>query len=183
MSLEPAIVKAWDAISGVNLITNTSVQFLGDEFVFVVFYKKILMLPHKTPADDCLIVLILHYLAQKITGLPVPTGEWLSLTGLSIVLGFAEVFKKRAIDMIVRKFGSDPDGIYKVLEKAPGQKVNQADAAITLEAFEGIPVLIELWQADEEYGPEGNILFDKNITQIFCTEDILVFSEVVARTI
>ena len=85
--------------------------------------------------------------------------------------------------MIVRKFGSDPDGIYKVLEKAPGQKVNQADAAITLEAFEGIPVLIELWQADEEYGPEGNILFDKNITQIFCTEDILVFAEVVARAI
>ena len=183
MSLEPAIVKAWGAISGVNLITNTSVQFLGDEFVVDVNDKKILMLPHKTPADDCLIVLILHYLAQKITGLPVPTGEWLSLTGLSIVLGFAEVFKKRAIDMIVRKFGSDPDGIYKVLEKAPGQKVNQADAAITLEAFEGIPVLIELWQADEEYGPEGNILFDKNITQIFCTEDILVFAEVVARTI
>jgi len=32
-------------------------------------------------------------------------------------------------------------------------------------------------RGDEEFGPEANILFDKSITDIFCTEDIVVLSE------
>jgi hypothetical protein len=50
-------------------------------------------------------------------------------------------------------------------------------------AFEAVPILIELWEADEEFGPEANILFNKTITKIFCVEDIVVLAEVVARTV
>lgn len=183
MSLEPALVKAWDAISEAKLFTNAYVRFLADEFVVDVKEKKVLTPSCKIPEEGCLTVLILHYLAQKMTGLPAPTGEWLSLEGLSVAVGFADVFGKRATDLILKKYGSDPNGIYHILEKIPGKNTNHADASIVLEAFEGVPILIELWRSDDEFGPQGNLLFDKSITQIFCTEDILVLAEVVAGTI
>jgi len=36
-------------------------------------------------------------------------------------------------------------------------------------------------KADEEFGPDANILFDKNISGIFCTEDIVVLTELIVH--
>ena len=44
-------------------------------------------------------------------------------------------------------------------------------------------MLITIWKADDEFGPDANILFDKNITKIFCIEDTVVLTEIVAHTI
>jgi hypothetical protein len=54
---------------------------------------------------------------------------------------------------------------------------------IVLEAFERVPVLISLWRPDEEFEPEANMLFDKSITQVFSTEDIVVLAGLVASAI
>jgi hypothetical protein len=40
-----------------------------------------------------------------------------------------------------------------------------------------------LWRGDEEFGPEANLLFDRSITEIFCTEDVVITAEIVASTI
>lgn len=182
MGIEPAIAHGWEIISDVKL-ENTRVRFLADEFAVHVKDKKVLSLSRKVPAEDCLTVLILHYFAKMMKGLPAPTGEWFGLSGLSVAEGFADVFEKRVADLIVKKYGSDPDSLYQVLKKMPGKKIEQADAAIVLEVFESVPVLIMLWRADEEFGAEGKLLFDKSITRIFCAEDILVLAEMVAAAI
>jgi len=59
--------------------------------------------------------------------------------------------------------------------------VQQADAAITIQAFEGVPVLIEVWAGDDEFGPEANLLFDRSIRKIFCTEDIAVLAGFIGK--
>jgi hypothetical protein len=51
---------------------------------------------------------------------------------------------------------------------------------VIIEAFEGVPVLIKAWKADSEFGPDANIYFDKSITGIFCTEDIVVLAGMIA---
>lgn len=61
--------------------------------------------------------------------------------------------------------------------------MEQGDIGIVLEAFQGVPALITLWRGDEEFGPEVNMLFDKSITQIFCTEDIVVLAGIIASQI
>lgn len=85
--------------------------------------------------------------------------------------------------MIMKRYGDNVFDILSVLHNLPAKKINRADVAIVVEAFQGVPILIELWQADEEFGPEANILFDKTITKIFCVEDIVVLAEVVARAV
>lgn len=183
MKLELAITMSWENLLGSGISNDTKVKFLGDEYIVNIKLRKILSLPHNTPIEDYLTVLILHYLSQKIAGLPVVSGEYLSFNGLSVINSFAEVFKKRATDVIMKRYGDDIFDILSVLHNLPAKKINRADVAIVVEAFEGVPILIELWEADEEFGSEANILFDKTITKIFCVEDIVVLAEVVARVV
>lgn len=183
MKLESAITMSWDNLLGSGISNNTKVIFLGDEYIVNIKLRKVLSLPHNAPIEDYLTVLILHYLSQKVAGLPGVSGEYLSFNGLSVINGFAEVFKKRSTDVIMKRYGDNVFDILSVLHNLPAKKINRADVAIVVEAFEGVPILIELWEADEEFGPEANILFDKTITKIFCVEDIVVLAEVVARAV
>jgi hypothetical protein len=183
MKLESAIILSWDNLLGSGISNNTKVKFLGEGYAFNIKLQKVLSLPHNTPIEDHLTVLILHYLSQKIAGLPEVSGEYISFNGLSVINSFAEVFKKRSTDVIMQRYGDNVFDILSVLHCLPAKKINRADVAIVVEAFEGVPILIELWKADEEFGPEANILFDKTITKIFCVEDIVVLAEVVARVV
>ena len=183
MKFESAITMSWDKLLGSGISNNTKVIFLGDEYIVNIKLRKVLSLPHNTPIEDYLTVLILHYLSQKVAGLPGVSGEYLSFNGLSVINSFAEVFKERSTDVIMKRYGDNVFDILSVLHNLPAKKINRADVAIVVEAFEDVPILIELWEADEEFGPEANILFDKTITKIFCVEDIVVLAEVVARAV
>jgi len=52
-----------------------------------------------------------------------------------------------------------------------------------VDVFKGVPVLVELWAGDDEFGPEANMLFDKSIRDIFCIEDIVVLGGFVASVL
>jgi hypothetical protein len=180
MSYDMAINKAWTELGELKPTENLSVKFLADEFAIDSENKRVLSLSCNAAAKDFTGILILHYLAKKRQGLPVLTGEWLGFKELSGIEGYKDAFKKRAIEPIIRKYGSNPQGLLAVLDRVPGKRVDQADIGIVLEAFEGVPVMVLMWRPDEEFGPEANILFDKSITGIFCTEDIVVLAGIVA---
>jgi hypothetical protein len=180
VSYAVAINKAWQDLAKLKPQQIISLKFLADEYSVDFENKKILSLSCNTPAKDFTAILLLHYLAQKLKGLPSLTGEWLSFKELSGVEGYYPAFRKRTIEPIIRKYGSHPEGILEVLGRLRGKKVDQADIGLVLEVADGIAVLITLWRGDDEFGPEANILFDKSITWIFCTEDIVVLAGMVA---
>ncbi|MCX5697961.1 MAG: DUF3786 domain-containing protein [Candidatus Omnitrophica bacterium] len=183
MGYEVAINKAWEELSQYNIGKDTAVRFLGDEYSLEQEKKKVISLACNVPAKDFTAILILHYLAQKAKGLPALTGEWVSFKEMSGVEGYAAAFRKRAIEPVIRKYGSRPDGILSVLDRLPGKKVDQGDIGIVLEAFKDIPVLVTLWKPDDEFGPEANMLFDRNISQVFCIEDVVVMAGLVAGSL
>ncbi len=180
MSYDAALQKGWEELNTLNPAKTLSIKFLGDEYTVDFEAKKVLSLACNVPAKDFTVILILHYLAHKLKGLPFLTGEWMTFKELSGVEGYAAAFRNRAIEPIIRKYGSHPDGILAVMERLPAKKIDQGDVGIVLEAFEGVPVMITLWRGDEEFGPEVNMLFDKSIAKIFCTEDIVVLAGFVA---
>ncbi len=180
MSYDIAINKAWDVLLKLKPDNFVSVKLLADEYSLDLNARKVISLSCNVPAKDFTAILILHYLARKIKGIPELTGNWLTFKELSAVEGYQAAFRQRVIERILRKYGKQPDTLFSVLERLPGKKVNQADIGIVLEVFEGVPVLIELWKPDEEFGAEANILFDKSITEIFCIEDIVVLAEFIA---
>jgi len=180
MSYEAAFKKAWEDLSKLKPAKNLSVKFLADEYSIDTEGGKIVSLSCNVPAKDFTGILILHYLAQKIKGLPQPAWEWLTFRELSGVEGYYEAFRKRCIMPIVRKYGKNPDAVKGVLERLPAKLADGGDVGIQIEAFAGVPVLIKLWKADSEFGPDANMYFDAGIKDIFCIEDIIVLGGIVA---
>ena len=178
MTHEAAIALAWDALS--DKVIESPVRFLGEEYSVDVSGRRVAPVGRLVPLDDDLTLLILHYVARRAQGLPAPAGDWLSLSELSLADGFTKVYVERAVAPLRRAFGSDPERIYTALDKVPGERVERADAAIVIEIFAGVPMLVDIWRADEEFGADAGLLFDRSITDVFCTEDIVELAETAA---
>lgn len=180
MGYEIAINKAWDELLKIETTGNISVRFLADEYTIDRRERRVLSLSCNVQAKDFYAILILHYALQKLKGLPATDGEWLTFRELSGIEGYYPAFKTRSIEPLLRKYGNNPQGILSVLERLPGKRISEADAAVVVEAFEGVPVLFKMWKQDEEFAADANIYFDRSATKIFCTEDIVVLAGIVA---
>jgi len=183
MGYEAALSKAWVELGNITKDKNFSVHFLNDRYNIDLKNKKILSLSCNVVAKDYLTILLLHYLVQKLKGLSLVAEEWISFQQLAGGEGYYPAFKKRVIEPIVKKYGSKPDAIYGLVGRFKAKKIQLADVSVVLEAFENVPILITLSKADEEFDPEANVLFDKSIKNIFCTEDIVVLAGFVAYRI
>jgi len=177
MTYDIAVAKAWLELEEVADKKRESVRFLNDEYSVDLEEKRILSLSCNIPAQDHVSVLILHYLARRYKGIPAVSGEWISFKQLIGGEGYYPIFKKRAIGPLLRKHGAKPESLLDAAESFRAKKAQLGDISIVIEVFDGVPLLITMQRGDEEFGPEANILFDKSITDIFCTEDIVVLSE------
>ena len=63
----------------------------------------------------------------------------------------------------------------------PAKRADLGDVSIVVYPFKEVGILVKMSRADEEFGPDANILFDKNISGIFCTEDIVVLTEILVH--
>ncbi|MFH1355255.1 MAG: DUF3786 domain-containing protein [Candidatus Omnitrophota bacterium] len=183
MGYAVALEKAWDEYAKCKPQEVTLVKFLADQYSVDLAQKKIISLACNVVAKDASVILILHYLAVKLKGLPEFKGEWVNFRELSGVEGYYPAFRERVIKPIIRKYGSAPEAILEALDRLPAKRVDQGDVGIVLEAFEGVPALINLWRSDEEFAAEANVLFDKSISQIFCTEDVVVLGWFIAASL
>jgi len=183
MGYEIALDKAWRELEPLCPERRLSVRFMAEEYAVDLRGRLVLTASCNALSKDFVSVLILHYLIRKVKGLPPITGEWCDFKELAAVEGYYSAFRGRAIEPVIRKYGNHPDAILSVLERLPGRRVAQGDIGICLDAFDNVPALILLWRPDEEFGPEANILFDRNITRIFCTEDIVVLAGFIAASV
>jgi hypothetical protein len=182
MSYDAALNKAWADIEKLYAGKEPiGLKFFSDEYSVDVPGRKVLSLSCNVPAKDFVSILLLHYVKAKLEGLPELSGEWVSFKELSGGEAYYPAFRKRAIEPIIRKHGKDPQGIYAALDQVQGEKLQQADAAITVKAFEKVPLLVEMWAGDDEFAPEANLLFDKSIQKIFCTEDVAVLAGFIGK--
>ena len=81
-------------------------------------------------------------------------------------------FVSRAKKPLLETFGQDLELYLKVAQSLGGEPQDLGDAAARFMAFPLVPVTHVLWRGDEEFPPEGNILFDATISQHLSTEDI-----------
>jgi len=182
MSYDVALNKSWNEIekvSGSKL--PMAVSFFSNEYAVELVGRKIFFDGWQYHCKGFISILILHYLKARLEGMPGPGGEWISFKELPGGDCYYPAFRKRAIEPLIRKYGKNPQGIYAALKRIQGRPVPQADAAIEVQAFENVPLLIEIWAGDDDLEPEANILFDKNVSGIFCTEDIAVISELAVK--
>jgi len=51
--------------------------------------------------------------------------------------------------------------------------------AVTINAFSRVPITIVMWHGDDEFAPQGSIIFDSTISDYLSTEDITVLCETI----
>ncbi len=181
MTYQVALDKAWGNLEAANAGKAFEVKFYSDVYSVDLDSRKIMSLSCNVAAKEMASILVLHYLEQKLKGLEPLTGEWISFKELPGGEIYYPAFRKRAIEPILRKYAANPQGLFTVLDKKIAKSVNQADAAVEIEAFSGVPVLVEFWKGDDEFGAEANLLFDRSIARIFPTEDVVVLAGFVAK--
>lgn len=130
------------------------------------------------PVDPRFQVLILHYLTGPGAAL---RGQWISFKELPGGLIYRQPFYNRAVLPLIRTFGSQPASLLGAGEGLGGRPVDQGDAAVELNPFPCIPVRLVIWAGDEEFSPEGAILFDASAPEMLATEDFAVLAEYLVK--
>jgi len=123
-------------------------------------------------------ILILHYFTQA-KGTPI-TNKVIAFRELPEGANYFPTFSKRAIKPLLDHFGREPERLIDAAEKLGSHKADYGDVAVTINAFNYVPITLVLWRGDEEFNPEGNILFDSTISDYLPTEDINILCETIS---
>lgn len=116
-------------------------------------------------------VLILHYL--KGAKRSQPSGKWVSYQDIPDGRFYLDAFLRRAKIPLVQVFGQNPDLLERLATERYGARpFEHGDVSLCLDAFAKVPVALIIWRGDDEFPPEGNILFDSSISSILSAEDI-----------
>ena len=79
---------------------------------------------------------------------------------------------KRAVNPLKKTFGQNISGFKKAALELKGKNVEPGDAAFEFTVFPNVPIQLIIWEGDEEFPAEANILFDSSIASILPPEDI-----------
>ena len=114
-------------------------------------------------------IIILHYLSAETT--PAVTGNWVAYREIPGASFYFSAFVKRAIDPLKKVFGSNSAGLLTAADKLGAKKIDAGDVGLQIDVFPFVPVQLILWEGDDEFEPEGNILFDASVGQMLSPED------------
>jgi hypothetical protein len=126
-------------------------------------------------------ILLLHYVrgACSSSGAAI-TGEWISFQEVPDGKFYLDAFHRRAKNPMVQAFGHRPELLLKLAGETFGaEPSDQGDVSVLVKALPLVPVALIIWKGDEEFPPEGNILFDRNILKMLSAEDIAWLSGMV----
>lgn len=127
-----------------------------------------------TPRDR---LIILHYFLTA-KGTP-PGGKLITFRELPEGNVYQPTFAKRTIQPLIANFGKEPHNLLLFSQPMGGYKADYGDTAITINAFPRLPLTFVVWQGDDEFPAQGNVLFDENISDYLPTEDITVLCEII----
>lgn len=120
-------------------------------------------------------VLILHYLIQA-QGKELAR-RWVDFRSLPGGVVYYPVFRGRVISRLVGMFGGRPQELISAAAPLGGRPIEMADWAVEIPAFPRVPVVLALWEASEEFGPEGTVMYDDALPAYLETEDAIVVCE------
>lgn len=122
-------------------------------------------------------VLILRYLSSAKSASI--ASELITYKELPGGVVYFPTFIKRTIKPLLKKFGKEPPLLVEAGKRLGGHKADYGDVSITIPAFSQVPVTIAIWRGDEEFAPEGSILFEPTISDYLSNEDITVLCETI----
>jgi hypothetical protein len=114
-------------------------------------------------------ILILHYLGAK--GGKIPSGRRISFREIPGASFYYPAFVKRAVDPLKKTFGKNTGLFVMAAERLKGKSADAGNAGFEFDVFPHVSLQLILWEGDDEFLPEANILFCDTIGDIFSPED------------
>lgn len=115
-------------------------------------------------------VVLLHYLITA-TGEAV-SDDWITFREIPSGHFYYASFARRAIAPLEKCFGPEPELLSRVSEVFGEAMSSPGDKAIKVLALPRVPVVLSLWEGDDEFPPQANLYFDRSIASYLDTEDI-----------
>ena len=124
-------------------------------------------------------VLILHYMLGCLKGAEI-VGEWISYQDIPDGRFYMDAFIRRAKIPFLKAFGERPELLIEAGKRLfNASPSDMGDFSITFRPLPYVPIVLLIWKGDEEFPPDGNILFDRGIQKILSAEDIAWLSGMV----
>ncbi len=114
-------------------------------------------------------VIILHYLEAKSSKKAI---QWISFREIQGASFYFSAFVQRAIDPLKKVFGKNTALFVKAADRLNGKTIDAGNAGFEFNLFPLVSLQLILWEGDEEFMPEANILFQDTISGIFLPEDV-----------
>ncbi len=165
--------------SGTRYVSKTEVgiDYLDQGYRIVIPEGKVFV--EKSGAEASLRdkILILHYFTGAKGSRA--TGKLITYKQLPGGISYFPAFSQRTMAPLLRSFGGKPELLISAAAKLGGRQSTIGDVSVVVDAFPRVPITFVLWRGDEEVAPNGNILFDANISDYLSTEDAAVLSETI----
>lgn len=176
IAVEELSIEPLDEIaerSGYGLIEKNKLKIPFLNRVFIVAWPGFEFEDESSEKKDVPLqeqVLILHYLAAK--GEKKSSGRWISFREIPGAAFYYAAFVKRAVDPFKKTFGKEVGLFIKAAKSLNGKAIDAGNAGFEFSIFPHVSLQVILWEGDEEFLPEANILFYNTIGDIFSPEDV-----------
>jgi hypothetical protein len=126
-------------------------------------------LSYETPVPLQEQVLLLHYLKGCQPRLQ---GQWIAYREIPGAGFYYGAFVKRAIAPLKKVFGQNVAALKQAAAQLNAITIEPGSAGFRLDVLPYAPLQIIVWQGDEEFPPEANILFDATVGDYLSPEDV-----------
>ena len=131
----------------------------------------------KLPAQ----IFLLRYLLEG-KHLP-PGGAWKTFQQLPWGEVYLQPFNGRCIRRSAFTFGRDPGRFAEACRKLGGEEIERGDAGFEFTVLQDYRIRICVWAADDEFGPNAQILFSDNFAAGFLAEESVAAAELLIGAI
>ena len=126
-------------------------------------------------------MLLIRYLLEGKKSLG--TGAFLPYREMPWGEVYLKPFTGRCLNRAAFTFGVHLGRFVKAMETLPAVKLDRGDAAYQLEVMPGYDVRLIVWEGDDEFPPNSQILFSDNFPQAFSAEDRTVVGDILISDI
>ncbi len=120
-------------------------------------------------------IIALHYLLSG--GKRRSTGEWISFREVPGGMSYYGVYKRRAVMPLLKAFKTAKE-LMEAGRRLGWREGSVGDASLLVEALPHIPIMVVMWEGNEEFPSEGDVLFDGSAKDYLPSEDFVKLAKI-----
>ena len=132
----------------------------------------------KGPGFHYWLVSVVYLISAKAQA---PTGEWVAPMSLPYGDFFFRGPHALPSEPIARAFGDEPERFARAARQLGGRPWAQGWNAFEMPALPRVPILVQLWERDEEFPARANFLFDRTACDHLAVDAVFSLTIILAE--